>query len=101
MQTAGGIELNLKESSYYIDLFGLRFFFSSEFYKEKFRKNVKEYVNLEAMKICNRYKIPIVLNRYLAISYYKRLEKRGFRILEINTDEEINYLFFKSEFLKG
>ena len=101
MQTERGIELNLKESSYYIDLFGLRFFFSSKLYLEKFKNNVNEYINFEAMKICNKYKIPIILNRYLAISYYKRIEKRGFRIIEKDTKEEINYLFFKSEFLKG
>lgn len=100
MQTKRGIELNLKESSYCFNFLGLNFFFSSEFYLEKFKNTVKEYVELESLKICNRYKIPIAINRYLAISYYKKIEKRGFRIIDGAIGKEIERVFFTSNLIK-
>lgn len=100
MQTRRGIELDLKQSSYYIDLFGLRFYFSSEIYMNKFKKYAKDFVNIESMKMCNRYKVPIVLNRYFAFVYYKTIEKRGFRVIEIESNEEINHLIFISNIIR-
>lgn len=99
MQTVRGIELNLKESKYYYDFLGFRFFFSSKLYLEKFRDNVKEYINLEGLKITNKYKIPVILNEYLSISYYKKVEKRGFRILNIEKNKDIDHVIFNSNLL--
>ncbi len=97
MQTEGGIELNLYESKFYYDLFNLRFYFSSEFYKEKFKNEVHDYIMIETIKFKNKYKIKIMLNNYFAIAFYKRIEKRGFRIVEKNTKKELNedILFFE------
>lgn len=101
MQTVNGIELNLKESKFYYDFLGFRFYFSSQFYKEKFINECKTYVEVESLKIASKYKIPIVINRYLSIALYKKIEKRGFRVIDINSNEEINHLFFSSDIIKG
>ena len=99
MQRRRGIELNLKESSYSYDFLGLKFYFSSEFYLEKFKTEVQNYISLESLKITNRYNVPIVINRYLAIAYYKKVEKRGFRILDIEKNEDIDCVFFTSNLI--
>lgn len=80
MLTKNGIELNLKESNYVVNLTGLSFYFSSELYKNKFINNVKEFVNQENTKINLKYKLQINLETYLAIAFYKKVEKRGFYI---------------------
>ena len=73
MTTKRGIELDLNESNYVLDLYGFRFYFSSKFYLRKFKNGVISFVNLENSKLRNRYKIPIFLNSYFAISFYKKI----------------------------
>lgn len=80
MLTKNGIELNLKESNYVVNITGLSFYFSSELYKNKFINNVREFVNQENTKINLKYKININLETYFAIVFYKKIEKRGFYI---------------------
>lgn len=90
MKTKRGIELDLKESNYFFDLYDLRFFFSSELYLNKFRNNVLTFIDSEILKLKNRYKVYFELYRELAISYYKKIEKRGFRIYDLELQEEIS-----------
>lgn len=89
MKTVNGIYLNLKESDYYINLGGLKFYFSSEFYLKKFKVNVLTYVTQEKMKFYAKYKIMLDIDIYLMIAFYKKVEKRGFRVIDIRTDKEL------------
>ena len=89
MQTRNGIELNLNESKYNFKFLGLVFYFSSVFYMEKFKKEVLTYLHVESIRLKNRYNINLLLNRCLAISLYKKIEKRGFRIVDEHTKKEI------------
>lgn len=73
----------IEESPYFIDKKGLRFYFSSNFNKERFVKSFDEYVKNENRKLINRYKVNIDLAQYMALSLYKKIEKRGFRVLHI------------------
>ena len=50
----------------------------------------EEYVKEENLKIQNKYKINIIANYYLLFAYYKKIEKRGFRIINKVTGAEIN-----------
>lgn len=92
MITKNGICLNVKESEYKSLKYGLLFYFSSKLYLEKFESNVEKYVNEESLKIKNKYKMNANFEVYLAISFYKKIEKRGFYIFddvmkaEIKTD---------------
>lgn len=98
MQTRNGIELNLNESKYNFKFLGLVFYFSSMFYMEKFKKEVKNYINVEQIRLKNRYNMNLLINRCLAISLYKKIEKRGFRVFDNNLKKEIeeNEIFIES-----
>lgn len=89
MKTVGGIYLDLKESEFFYKYNGLKFFFSSQMYLQKFKLNVGNYVKEENIKLKNRYKIKCDFSIYLLLSYYKQIEKRGFYVLGLN-NEKIN-----------
>lgn len=88
MKTKNGIELDLKNSSYIYNYNNLKFYFSSELYLKKFQENLSYYIFMETTKIINKYKVKINLNLYLAISFYQKIEKRGFYIKYGNEEIE-------------
>lgn len=88
MKTINGIYLNLKESEYKLNYNGLIYYFSSELYMNKFKNNVKQFIVEETAKLKTKYKINIYFDTMLTIAYYKKIEKRGFRIVyKINEKE--------------
>lgn len=89
MKTANGIYLDLKESEYKFEAYGFIFYFSSKKYLEKFKLDLVDYIILESLKIRQKYNIFINLDKYLSISLYKRIEKRGFRIYDLENKKEI------------
>lgn len=94
--TKKGIELDLKQSNYKIKFKNLIFCFSSKFYMNKFEENVKEFIDIENKKLYNKYKLDADFSIYLAIVYYKKIEKRGFRVLTLQ-HKEIDEHFLKIE----
>lgn len=89
MLTVRGICLNLNESEYYYKYQGLIFYFSSEIYKNKFANTIKQYLENETLKIQIKYNVNINFDILLMISYYKKIEKRGFRIYDEENKKEI------------
>ena len=73
---------DLSESVYIYNYEGLDFYFSSEFNLGRFKKSVEDFVKIESLKMQNRYKVKSNWNLLLAISFYKKIEKRGFRVEE-------------------
>lgn len=76
---------NIEESPIYYDYENFRFYFSSGFYRRNFKTRIEAYINDETYKIRNRYKIFNekffdLLKEVLLISYYKKIEKRGFKV---------------------
>ena len=103
MKTAGGVELDLKLSKYSYSFHNFTFYFSSNFYLEKFKNNVEDYIFLEKLKLKNRYKIYIVDENKLILSYYMKIEKRGF-FIQFNNEDFFSYnIFLKyyKEFMKN
>lgn len=90
MVTKNGICLKLNESEYKLLKFGLIFYFSSKLYLDKFQNNVEKFVEEETIKLENKYKMKANYKLYLAISYYKKIEKRGFFIYDDISKSEIN-----------
>lgn len=80
---------DINDSNYYVELDKIKIYFSSEFNKERFLRGYEEYLKEENLKIQNKYKVNISANYYLLFSYYKRIEKRGFRIINKKTGAEI------------
>ena len=74
------VYLDLNESIYSINYEGLTFYFSSSFNETRFLNNVDNFVKMESLKMTNRYNVKANWNLLLMISYYKKIEKRGFRI---------------------
>lgn len=91
MKTERGIFYNLEESTYTLNYNEYIFYFSSELYLNKFKDTVEEFINYETLKLKNRYKCYLNLRSMLLISYYKRIEKRGFYIL-VNCGMENDYI---------
>ena len=101
MKTANGIYLNLKESNYCVIKYGLIFYFSSVVYRDKFQNNVSNYVENEKLKLKNRYSLSVIFDVFLAISYYKRIEKRGFRVTDnVNKKEMTKDVVFIEQIFK-
>lgn len=89
MKIKNGIYLNLKESEYKINYNGLIYYFSSELYMNKFKNNVKQFIIEETAKIKAKYKINIYLDTMLTLSFYKKIEKRGFRLVYKENEKTI------------
>lgn len=76
----GKVYYDLNESDYIIDYKRFKFIFSSKFYIEKFKKELYNYINIEQNRIDERYKLRLESSEYLALSLYKKIEKRGFLV---------------------
>ena len=71
----------LEKSPYIYNFKNITFYFSSMFYLEKFKNEVDNYIKNEELRFFQRYKLKLEKNyfsQFLAISFYKKIEKRGF-----------------------
>lgn len=84
----GKVYYNLDESTYLFNYQRFTFIFSSKFYIEKFKKELSSYVDIETRKLVSKYQVNLEGSEYLALSLYKKIEKRGFKVLY--NDEEID-----------
>ena len=80
MKTVKGIYYDLCESTYTDQQGGYKFYFSSQFYKDKFKENLQSYINQETLKVKIKHDLNVLLDDLLMLSYYKKIEKRGFRV---------------------
>ena len=83
------VEYDINKSEYYFRVNKLTFFFSSKFNKTRFENGFIDYVNEEANKIKAKYKVNINLTNYLLLTYYKKIEKRGFKVLTYDDNDVI------------
>lgn len=83
------VEYDINKSEYYFKVNKLTFFFSSKFNKTRFENGFIEYVNEETNKIKVKYKVGINLTNYLLLAYYKKIEKRGFKVLTYDDNDVI------------
>lgn len=81
---------DINDSTYSYDVGKITLYFSSNFNKERFIKGYQTFIKEENAKIENKYHVKILANYYLLISYYKRIEKRGFRIENSITKARVN-----------
>lgn len=71
---------NIEESEYKIEVDNITFYFSSSFNLGRFKERYSDFIFLEERKIENRYHVNINMKKYLLLSFYKIIEKRGFLI---------------------
>ena len=81
---------DINDSKFFVDVGKARVYFSSEFNKQRFMKNYINYIEDETKKLENKYHVKIGANYYLLFAFYKRIEKRGFRIENNITGSRMN-----------
>lgn len=89
MKTVNGVYLDINESDYIYELDGVAYYFSSEFNKNRFKDKVIDYVNNETMKLKNKYKVNCNFDLFFQLSFYKRIEKRGYKVVELSNNTRI------------
>ena len=95
MKTYYGTYTDINESDIYCIYDNYKFYFNSNYIRNKFVKEVEKYIYLEEIKIKSKYKVEINLKNYLAVSYYKKIQKKGFRIENKETNKKIKNFDFK------
>ena len=80
---------NIDESEYYSDYDHLRFYFSSELYRDKFNSKFKKYIIDEMNKLRIKYKCLFHCDEMLALCLYQKIEKRGFRVIEKESNRKL------------
>lgn len=71
---------DLNKSNYTFKYDDLIFYFSSNFYKEKFIKEHLNYIRDETMKLKVKFKCNIYCDEMILLLLYKKIEKRGFKV---------------------
>ena len=80
--------LDLDNSNFKASYKGLTYVFSSECNKLKFENRIEDYIKQETLKIKSMYsQLNINFDLFLSIALYKKIEKRGFKII---TDDNID-----------
>lgn len=74
---------DLTESTEFVEMLETRFYFSSSFNKDRFLNGYQNYIKEEEDKIIAKYNVIISVRYYLLISYYLKIEKRGFYITKL------------------
>lgn len=90
MLTKNGIQLDLEKSEYTFIIDNLNFYFSSEFYKNKFKNELADYISSERIKLKNKFHVNFNETLFFAICLYKRIEKRGYFIKDVSTGLKLN-----------
>ena len=93
MKTYYGTYTDINESDIIYNFNNYDYYFTSQFNKNKFEENIEDYVYLEELKIKNRYNVNINLTNYLAFAFYKKVQKKGFRVEKENTKIDENKEF--------
>ena len=75
---------DLSKSPFKVEHEGFELYFSSAFHKNKFIRNISEYIKEETLKFQHRYKVNIIMPDVFIIAYYKKCETRGFRVFRDN-----------------
>lgn len=88
------IYYDLTKSEFVVRYDEFEFYFSSQFYKNKFLEMHIDYVRDETLKLASRFKCGIYADSLLLLELYKKIEKRGFYVkyngIVINSNYYIN-----------
>lgn len=82
---------DINESKYEFVYDSLKFYFSSEFYLNKFKNEYVEFIKNETMKLRLKFRCNFYADEMIMILLYKRIEKRGFRVYK--SGKKINSLY--------
>ena len=83
------VEYDLNNSCYISKIHDYVYYFSSEFNLNRFNEGVYDFIKIETDKLKAKYHVNINISDYLTLAFYKRIEKRGFKVLTYDTNKEI------------
>ena len=88
---------DINKSTYIYKYGDLTFYFSSLLYLNKFVNQFNNYIEEEAAKLNNKFNMKINSKSFLLITFYKKIEKRGFKVLlnNIPLEKDFAYLCVK------
>lgn len=87
---------DINESNYMFTYDRLIFYFSSKFYLEKFTREYSNFIKDETMKFKIKYKCNAYIDEMLLLLLYKKIEKRGFKVLYDGNELQENYCIMSS-----
>lgn len=90
MKTYYGTFTDIEESDITCIFDKYTLYFTSEFNKNKFIKEVKDYIYIEELKIKTRYNLNIYLGCYFALVLYKKIQKKGTKVVNNITHKKID-----------
>ena len=82
------VEYDINKSEYHSRVNNYDYYFSSVFNQRRFVNNYDYFVEEETNKLKAKYKVNIDIYDYLVMVFYKKIEKRGFKVL-IHKDNDI------------
>ena len=82
---------DINESIYTFKYEDLVFYFSSQFYQEKFERMYTKFLKDETMKLKIKFKCNIYCDEMILLLLYKKIEKRGFKVLYKGKELSENY----------
>lgn len=88
---ANMVYYELDNTPFFLRINDFMFYFSSNFYLEKFKNTMEEYLKIETLKLNSKYKMIVYADEMLLLSLYKMIEKRGFRVKYKGVDLEKDY----------
>ena len=88
---ANMVYYELDTSPFFLRIDNFMFYFTSKFYMEKFNNGYKEYVRSETLKLNVKYRMIVYADEMLLLSYYRQIEKRGFKVKYKGVDLEKDY----------
>lgn len=91
------IYYDITKSPYVFSTSFFDFYFSSQFYLNKFKREVYNYVDTEQNKIKVKLGQDVNFIKIFMLDYYKKVEKRGFMVY----DKEFNFYINKDYKIKG
>lgn len=83
------VEYDINNSNYSRQVNNYVFYFSSEFNLNRFNDGYNNYAINETNKLVAKYHVPIDIYDYFVLAYYKKIEKRGFKVLTYDGDNGI------------
>lgn len=84
------IYYDIDKSPYKYESVYFTFYFSSQFYLNKFKREVYDYIDLEQSKLQVKFKHLVSFERILILDYYSKVEKRGFKVYDKIEDKFID-----------
>ena len=79
---------DIEKSKYTFNYEHLTFYFSAPLYLNKFKDTYIEYIKSETDKFNSRFHMNIYADELFLLELYRKIEKRGFKVLYDNKDIE-------------